>query len=214
MTAPLLRVALTGGIATGKSYCLARFHALGAVTIDADVLARDAVRAGSDGLAAVVARFGTSVIDANGALDRPALARIVFADAGARRDLEGIVHPFVRRAIAAWTDGLAADAAKRGSQDPIVCIADIPLLFEQNRAGDFDCVVVAACDPAQQRERVMARDGLSPEEADRRIAIQLPIAEKRRRADYVIDTSGSVDETDRQIDATWLALRAAATTGK
>jgi dephospho-CoA kinase len=213
VAAPLLRVALTGGIATGKSYCLARFHALGAATIDADVLARDAVRAGSDGLAAVVARFGTAVVAPDGALDRSALARIVFADADARRDLEGIIHPFVRRAIAAWTDRLAADAAKRPSEDPIIAIADIPLLFEQNRARDFDRVVVAACDPAQQRERVMARDGLSPEEADRRIAVQLPIDEKRRRADYVIDTSRSLAETDRQIDETWLALRAAATVG-
>jgi dephospho-CoA kinase len=213
VAAPLLRVALTGGIATGKSYCLARFHALGAATIDADVLARDAVRAGSDGLAAVVARFGTAVVAPDGALDRSALARIVFADADARRDLEGIIHPFVRRAIAAWTDRLAADAAKRPSEDPIIAIADIPLLFEQNRARDFDRVVVAACAPAQQRERVMARDGLSPEEADRRIAVQLPIDEKRRRADYVIDTSRSLAETDRQIDETWLALRAAATVG-
>ncbi len=209
MAAPLLRVALTGGIATGKSYCLARFRALGAETIDADILARDAVRPGSDGLAAVVARFGPSVLDVRGALDRSALAGIVFADANARRDLEAIVHPFVRRQIAAWTDALTAAAASRADDDPVIAIADIPLLYEQDRAGDFDRVIVAACDPERQRARVMARDGLSADEADRRIAVQLPIADKRRRADYVIDTSVDMAETDRQIDATWLALRAA-----
>ncbi|MEO8480562.1 MAG: dephospho-CoA kinase [Acidobacteriota bacterium] len=208
MTAPVLRVALTGGIATGKSYCLTRFRALGAATIDADVLAREAVRPGSEGLAAVVARFGASVLDGHGALDRAALARIVFADAGARRDLESIIHPFVRAAIAAWTDRLRGDAHSRASSDPILAIADIPLLYEQDRARDFDRVIVAACDPVLQRQRLMMRNGLSADEADRRIAVQLPIAEKRRRADYVIDTSASLGETDRQVDVVWRSLRA------
>jgi len=211
---PVFRVALTGGIATGKTYCLTRFRALGAETIDADVLAREAVRPGSDGLAAVAARFGPSVLGGHGALDRAALARIVFADEQARRDLEGIIHPFVRAAIARWFDDLAAERSSSSGRAPIVAIADIPLLYEQNRAAEFAYVIVAACDPALQRQRVMTRDGLSAEEADRRIRVQLPIDDKRQRADCVIDTSASLADTDRQVDTAWKDLRALAAKGK
>jgi dephospho-CoA kinase len=203
VTTPVLRVALTGGIATGKSYCLIRFRALGAETIDADVLAREAVRPGSDGLTAVVARFGGAVLDDHGKLDRAALAKIVFADEAARHDLEAIIHPFVRAAIARWYDDLAAAKTPRATESPIVAIADIPLLYEQNRARDFDRVIVAACSPDQQRERLMARDGLSQEEADRRIAAQWPIDRKRALADDVIDTSSTLADTNRQVEAIW-----------
>jgi dephospho-CoA kinase len=197
----VLRVALTGGIATGKSYCLKRFATLGAETIDADVLARQAVESGTPGLAAVVARFGRDVLKADGALDRAALARIVFADDGARRDLEAIVHPYVFEARDAWLSTLAARAATTG--ESIVAIADIPLLFEAGHGADFDVIIVVACDPAQQQARVMARDHLTADEADRRIAVQWPIDRKRALADIVIDTSGSFAETDRQIDEAW-----------
>jgi dephospho-CoA kinase len=206
VAAPLLRVALTGGIATGKSYCLKRFAALGAETIDADVLARQAVERGTPGLAAVVARFGDAVRRADGTLDRAALARIVFPDAGARRDLEAIVHPYVFGARETWLSWLAARAAATGAS--IVAIADIPLLFEAGRPAEFDVVIVVACDPAQQRARVMARDRLTAEEADRRIAVQWPIERKRALADIVIDTSRTFEETDRQVDETWERLRA------
>jgi len=200
------KVALTGGIATGKSYCLKRFAALGAETIDADVLARQAVERGTPGLAAVVARFGDAVRRADGTLDRAALARTVFADAGARRDLEAIVHPYVFAARETWLSSLAARAAATGAS--IVAIADIPLLFEAGRPAEFDVVIVVACDPAQQRARVMARDRLTAEEADRRIAVQWPIERKRALADIVIDTSRTFEETDRQVDETWERLRA------
>jgi dephospho-CoA kinase len=200
----VLRVALTGGIATGKSYCLKRFAALGAETIDADVLARQAVESGTPGLAAVVARFGRDVLKADGTLDRAALARIVFADDGARRDLEAIVHPYVFEARDAWLSSLTARAATTG--ESIVAIADIPLLFEAGRPTDFDLVIVVACDPAQQRARVMTRDHLTASEADRRIAVQWPINRKRALADIVIDTSGDFEETDRQIDEAWKRL--------
>lgn len=200
----VLRVALTGGIATGKSYCLQRFDARGFPTIDADTLAREAVAVGSAGLSAVAARFGRSVLRADGHLDRPALGRIVFADAAARRDLEAIVHPFVFARVRAWFDALEARASR-----PAVGIADIPLLFETDSARQFDTVIVVACARSQQITRLMSRDGLDEVEATRRVDAQLPIADKRARADYLIDTSGSIAETDRQIEAVATRLAAA-----
>ena len=193
----MLRVGLTGGIATGKSYCLERFARLGARTIDADVLAREAVAKGNPGLEAVVRRFGRSVLRPDGNLDREALGRIVFGDDVARRDLEAIIHPEVYRAIESWSATLT-DQSEPGT----VAIADIPLLFETKREGDFDVVVVAACSREHQIERLMAR-GMSKNDAEDRISAQLPIDEKARRAAYVIDTSGTFDATDAQVDRLW-----------
>ena len=192
----LVLAALTGGIATGKSYCLQRFAALGIPVADADVFAREAVEPGTAGLAAVRARFGPAVVTADGRLDRAALARIVFADDRARRDLEAIVHPYVYERIARW----GSDLALQGPPASSAAIADVPLLFETGHAGDFDAVIVAACRPEQQVTRLMARDGLTGADARQRISAQIPIDDKRTRADYVIDTSGSEAETDRQID--------------
>lgn len=203
-----LRVALTGGIATGKSYCLRRFAALGADVIDADRLARDAVAPGTPGLAAVLSRFGSGVLGPGGVLNRKALARIVFGDPAARRDLEAIVHPLVYAAIQAWFSRLAAERAPApaASETPRVGIADVPLLYETGHAGDFDYVIVAACPVAEQRRRVIVRDGVTGDEADRRITAQLPIEAKRARADFVIDTSGTFDHTNHQIDTVWARL--------
>jgi dephospho-CoA kinase len=198
-------VALTGGIGTGKTYCLGRFAALGAPTFDADGLARQAVAPGTGGFERLVARFGTAVLNPDGSLDRNALGTLVFADADARRALEGIIHPVVYAAIERWFDGL------RRAGHATVAVADIPLLFETGRAQDFDAVVVASCPVELQRQRIIERNGLSPEEADRRIASQLPITEKVRRADYVIDTSGTTESTDRQVDEIWSKLTDAAT---
>jgi dephospho-CoA kinase len=197
----LLRVALTGGIATGKSYCVRRLRSLGAPVLDADVLAREAVAPGTAGLQAVAARFGPGVIRPDGSLDRAALGRIVFADPDARRDLEAIIHPEVRRATGRWFDDLAAAGAVA------VAIADIPLLFEASREADFDRIVVVACRPEQQLQRLIARDRLSIDEARQRIAAQMPIDEKRARADDVIDTSGTEADTDRQVDDLWKRLK-------
>ena len=135
----VLRVALTGGIASGKSYCLERFAALGVPTIDADALAREVVAVGSPGLAAVVSAFGSGVLADDGSLDRPALGRIVFGNAKARAALEAIIHPEVYRRIGEWF----ADRPS-GAQ---VAIADIPLVFETGHNHDFDAVIVAACTP-------------------------------------------------------------------
>ena len=168
----VLRVGLTGGIATGKSYVTRRLDEAGLPTIDADRLAREAVAPGSPGLRAVVDRFGRDILTDGGALDRAKLGRLVFSDAAARSDLEAVIHPEVRRRIAEWQAGLV----RNGYRGPLV--ADIPLLFETGRTGDFDVVVVVACDPAKQRARLIARDGLPEVEADRRIAAQLPIRTK------------------------------------
>ena len=180
-----LRVALTGGIASGKSHCLRCFQSHGAPVIDADTLAHDVVAPGSPGAEAIMQRFGT--------LDRAALGAVVFHDARARADLEAIVHPLVY------------DRWFRGLSDAPYGIADIPLLFETNRARDFDRVILTSCRPEQQRARLLAR-GLSVEDADVRIASQLPFDEKLRRGRDagidldVIDTSGAPAESDAQVD--------------
>lgn len=196
----MLTVALTGGIATGKTYVLQRFAALGVPTIDADRLAREAVRRDAPAWRAVVQRFGASVLTADGDVDRQKLAAIVFQDAGARRDLEAIVHPEVYQAIARWRGELAA-----AGQTPMA-IADIPLLYETGHEGDFDAVVVTACAPAEQRRRLAARDGLTDAEARLRLAAQVPIGQKVARADWVIWTDLSDEETDRQVEQAHQAL--------
>jgi dephospho-CoA kinase len=189
-----LRIALTGGIATGKSACLAAFARLGAAIIDADTLARAAVEPGTPGLALVVRRFGTGVLAADGRLNREALGRLVFSDADARRDLEAIVHPEVYAGIRRWFGGLSGLPAG---------VAEVPLLYETDHAVDFDRVVVAACSREEQKRRAMARDGLSEAEVERRLAAQWPIEAKRRRADAVVDTGGTLAETERQVGAIW-----------
>jgi dephospho-CoA kinase len=197
----VLRVALTGGIATGKSYCLQRFVGLGAATIDADALAREAVAAGSAGLRAVVDRFGSGVLAPDGTLDRAALGRVVFADTKARAALEAIIHPEVYRHIREWYSNLPASTT--------VAIADIPLVFETGHNHDFDAVIVCACSPEEQVRRVMARDGLRESEARARLAAQWPIGEKVARATHVIWTDRGFAETDRQVDTLYARLSAA-----
>jgi dephospho-CoA kinase len=187
----MLRVALTGGIATGKSYCLSRFAALGVPTVDADALAREAVTAGSAGLRAIVERFGGAVLQPDGTLDRAAVARIVFADRVARADLEAIVHPEVYRRIREWYVALPPG--------PRFAIADIPLLFETGHQHHFDSIVVCACSRDEQVRRLTSRDKLSASEPQARLAAQWPIEEKVARGDHVIRTDGTFADTDLQI---------------
>ncbi len=189
----MLRAALTGGIATGKSHCLARFAALGVPAVDADLTAREVVAPGTPGLAAVVARFGRGILHDDGALDRPALAEIIFSDRTARAALEAIIHPEVRRRIREWFVNVPP-------QTPLA-IADIPLLFETGQEHEFDRVIVCACDPGEQLRRLVTRDGLTEEDARRRLAAQWPIEEKVARADYVIRTDGTFLETESQVRA-------------
>ena len=196
MQGSVLRVALTGGIATGKSRCLSVLRSVGVPTIDADQLARQVVAPGTDGFRSIATRFGSPVLTAEGGLNREALGALVFADADARRDLESIIHPRVYEAITQWFATLDAPAG----------VADIPLLYETGRAADFDIVIVAACTPEQQIERLMSRNGLSADAARQRIAAQLPLADKAGRADYVIDTSGSLQETDANTVRVWKTI--------
>jgi dephospho-CoA kinase len=195
----MLRVALTGGIATGKSFCLARFAALGVPVVDADALAREVVAPGTPALAAVRVRFGNSIVTPDGTLDRAALGRIVFADRAARSDLEAIVHPAVYRRIGDWFVTLPPGTR--------LAIADIPLLFETGHAADFDRVVVCACDPAEQLRRLMMRDHLSEPEARARLAAQWPIGEKVGRADYVIRTDGTIADTEAGVRMVYERLK-------
>jgi dephospho-CoA kinase len=191
------KVALTGGIATGKSWVRRRFAHHGVPTIDADALAHAAVAPGTAGAARILQRFGSAVRAPDGSIDRKALGRIVFGHEQARRDLEAIVHPAVYAAIEAWFAALPP---------AVYAVADIPLLYETGREGDFDTVVVAACEPDEQVRRLAARDGLSVESAQQRIQAQLPLAEKVRRADHIIRTDGTHAETDAQVDALVAAL--------
>ena len=188
----MVRVALTGGIATGKSTVLRLLQARQVPTIDADALARQAVAPGSPGLQAIAERFGSGVLDPGGALDRGALAAVVFSDPRARRDLEQIVHPAVYAAIRDWLEELPRDTP--------LAVADIPLLYETGHQADFDRVVVVACPPDEQLRRVMARDGVSEAEARTRLDAQWPIADKVVLADDVIWTTGSRAETEREVE--------------
>ena len=194
----MTRVGLTGGIATGKSYVARRLRDAGVPVVDSDVLAREAVAPGTVALAAIVERFGPAVLT-DGELDRVRLGDLVFRDPVARRDLEAIVHPEVRRGIAEFFDVLPPETP--------LAVADIPLLFETRGERNFDQVIVVACAPDTQIERIMARDGLARDAAERRVAAQLPIEEKVRRADYVIRTDGPYDETNAQIAAVLASLR-------
>jgi dephospho-CoA kinase len=193
------RVGLTGGIATGKSVVSGELERLGVPTIDADVVARDVVAPGTPALAAILARFGTGVLDEHQELDRRKLGSIVFAEDESRRDLERIVHPAVRAAIDAWLGSM-----DRAGHD--IAVAVIPLLYETGRERDFDAIVITACGAGEQLRRVMARDSLNELQARQRIAAQLSTDEKVRRADYAIWTDGSYDNTRRQVAETLARL--------
>jgi dephospho-CoA kinase len=189
----MLKVALTGGIGTGKSYVLARFHDLHVPTIDADHLVHRALAVGSPAISVIADRFGRDILAPGGDVDRRKLGAIVFSDDAARRDLEAILHPVVYKAIGDYFGQIGRDAGNWAA------VADIPLLYETGRHAEFDVVVVTACDLETQVRRVMARDEVTEEEVRRRLAAQWPIQEKVDRADYVVWTGGSYEDTDRQV---------------
>lgn len=200
----MLRVALTGGIGTGKTHVRARFQLQGVPAIDADAIVHEALGAGSPVTARIVERFGPGVLAPHGAVDRRALGAIVFADDEARRSLERLVHPFVFETIAAWFAGLPAGTG------PGWALADVPLLFETGRDAWFDKVIVAACSPEEQIRRITARDALSERDARARLAAQQPIDDKVLRADYVVWTDRGFEQTDRQVDEVYRLLTALA----
>ena len=195
----MVRVGLTGGIASGKSVVAAELAARGAIIIDADVLAREVVEPGTPALAAIIDRFGPQVLS-DGQLDRTRLAQIVFADPLARRDLERIVHPAVR-ARAAELERAAGAAA--------VVVHVIPLLVETGQQEDFDLVVTVDVDHETQIKRLIARNGYTRAEAESRIAAQASREDRRIAADVVLDNTGSVAQLREQIDALWAELGSA-----
>lgn len=195
----MLRVGLTGGIACGKSAIASVFASRGARLHRADQEARRLLDPGRPAWAAVRERFGPGIEREDGTIDRAALGRIVFADAAARRDLERITHPQV---IA----GLKA-AAERAEADGVgVFVSEAALIYETGLSGWFDRIVVAVCPRPTQIERLMKRDGLSREDAESRLGAQMDPAEKARRADYVIDTSGDLEETLARAAAVYALL--------
>jgi dephospho-CoA kinase len=195
----MVRVGLTGGIASGKSAVAAELAARGAIIIDADVLAREVVEPGTPALAAIIDRFGPQVLS-DGQLDRARLAQIVFADPLARRDLERIVHPAVR--------ARAADLERAAGRAAVV-VHVIPLLVETGQQQDFDLVVTVDVDHETQIKRLIARNGYTRAEAESRIAAQASREDRRIAADVVLDNTGSVAQLREQIDALWAELSSA-----
>lgn len=195
----MLKVGLTGNIAAGKSSVARVWRELGAWLIDADVLARQAVEPGTPGLQAIAREWGPGVLDAQGALDRAALRELVFRDAAARARLEAIVHP----AVAARRDAEHARAEAAGAA---LVVADVPLLFEVGMERDFDVVVLVDAPEALRLQRLVRDRGLAPDEARRMLAAQMPAAEKRARADVVIDNAGSLAELEARAHAVWAEL--------
>jgi dephospho-CoA kinase len=200
----VLRVGLTGGIASGKTAVSDALGERGAVVIDADVLARQVVEPGTPGLAAVVERFGADVLTDDGRLDREALGRLVFADPAARRDLEAIIHPAVRARAAALEAAASADS---------VVVHVIPLLVETGQQDDYDVLVVVDVDPDRQLERLRLRNGLDADAANARIAAQATRAARLAVADIVLDNDSDPAGLLDQVDRLWRDLRARATLG-
>ncbi|KAI0780541.1 CoaE-domain-containing protein [Trametes elegans] len=189
----MLVVGLTGGIATGKSTVSSLLRAHGLPIVDADVLARKVVEPGTPALAAIARAFGPGVLRADGTLDRAALGALVFADEGKRRVLNAIVHPAVRREMV-WS---VLRCWWRGER---VCVLDVPLLIEGGLWKWVGKVVVVYCSAEIQLQRLMKRDSSSREDASSRLNAQLPIAEKVKYADVVVDNSGSLQDLERQVD--------------
>ena len=185
----MLKVGLTGSIAVGKSFVLSVFGELGCHVLDADRTARDVVIPGTPGLERIVREFGEGILTAEGALDRPKMASIVFADEEKRLLLNSIVHPLVFEAQDKWL-------RDREAEDPDgIAIVDAALMIESGGFRRFEKLIVVWCEPEIQFERLIKRDSLSEKEAERRIASQMPQEEKKKYADFLIDTTGGFDAT-------------------
>ena len=200
----MLRVGLTGSIAVGKSYVSRVLAKLGCHVLDADQTARAVVAPGTEGLRLIVEAFGRDVLSADGTLDRARLGQIVFADETQRLRLNGLLHPLIMAAQDAWLNERAA-ADPRG-----IAVVDAALMIESGGYRRFDKLIVVHCRPDVQLERLLRRDAVTRAEALRRIAVQMPQAEKLRYADYLIDTSGDYDATRAQTEAVYAQLRALA----
>jgi dephospho-CoA kinase len=200
----MLRVGLTGSIAVGKSFVAGVLAGLGCHVLDADDAARRVVEPGTKGLRAVVEAFGAEVLNADGTLDRAELGKVIFGDEGKRQLLNSILHPLI---IAEQDEALR----RWESEDPRgIAVIDAALMIESGGYKRFDKLIVAHCRPEVQLERLMRRNGLSREEAERRIASQMPQDEKLLYADFSVDTSGTFDETKSQVEEVFKALCALA----
>jgi dephospho-CoA kinase len=194
----MLRVGLTGGIGAGKSEVSRRLAAQGAIVIDADVIAREVVAPGTDGLAEVVATFGPGVLAADGSLDRAKVGDLVFTDKDQLARLNAIVHPRVGARMRELED-----SAGPGS----IVVHDVPLIAENNLAGGYDLVVVVDVPPRIQVDRLVRLRGMSREQARARMAAQASREQRLAIADMVVDNSGSLAELDRQVGDLWAELR-------
>ena len=192
-----MRVGLTGGVASGKSTVSAMLADLGAVIVDADILAREVVARGTDGLAEVVTEFGPEVLTDDGALDRPALGALVFADADRRRALEAIIHPRVR-ARAAEIEAAAPPGA--------LVVHDIPLLAETGQAESFEAVIVVDVPTEVQLDRMVRLRGMTAEDAQARIDAQASREDRLAVATYVVDNTGTLEELRRRVVEVYAAL--------
>ena len=193
-----MKLGLTGGIASGKSTVSAMLVKLGAKLVDADQVAREVVLPGEPALEQVVARFGQAVLNEDGTLNRSKLGSLVFTpDKQNLKDLESILHPAIRARMQERMDAYL-------KEDPnLLVIADIPLLYETGQAKQYDAVMVVYVPPEMQLKRLMEREGLTEEESSMRIKLQMDIEEKKRLANYVIDNSGSLEDTHRQVGQFW-----------
>ncbi|MDP9429128.1 MAG: dephospho-CoA kinase [Actinomycetota bacterium] len=193
------RVGLTGGIGSGKSVVSGLLAGRGAVVVDADLLAREVVAPGTPGLAAVVDEFGPGVLTPDGALDRPALGRIVFGDADALARLNAVVHPLV----AERTREEFAAAERAGAR---LVVHDVALLVENGLADHYDAVVVVAARPETQLHRLVHLRGMTEDDAQARIAAQAPLADKLAVATHVVHNDGAREDLERKVDALWEQL--------
>jgi len=197
----MLKVGLTGSIAVGKSFVLGVLKELGCHVLDADEVAREVVKPGTAGLRAVVEAFGDEILRADGTLDRSKLGSIVFTDENKRRQINSILHPFI---ITAQDEELR----RLEREDPqSIAVVDAALMIESGGYKRFDKLIVVHCDPEIQLQRLMKRDKLSREDAERRINSQMPQEEKKRYADFLIDTSGPFESTRQQVELAFHELK-------
>lgn len=192
----MLSVGLTGNVGAGKSTVVALFAGWGATVIDTDVLAREVVERGSPALGVIAKIFGDEVVTEEGELDRAAVRRIVFADPGAREQLEAVLHPAIRVRFAE----LLVEAEARGDR---IVIGVVPLLYEKSMEGDFDAVLLIDAPLDLRVERLVGKRGLSPDEARAVAAAQMPAEEKRARADFIIDNDSDIPTLERRAWETW-----------
>jgi dephospho-CoA kinase len=187
-------IGLTGGIATGKSTVAEMLRERGIPVIDADKIAHQALVVSSPVLGAIVSHFGKEILDTSGNVQRQILGKKIFKDPSLRHKLEMIVHPFVRDEV----QKIKRDLVKKGVE---VAVYDVPLLFEKKMEEQFDQVVVVSCDPSIQKDRLMKRNHLTSEEADQRILAQMPLSEKIKKADFVIENNGSLTDLEKQVSS-------------